>query len=126
MIPKTLTIYNASEESVYLESIKGIQLYEKGSGPQNFGAGKYPPNYFFRMTTWQTVFLKFPVEIRWSLNGSAATFLSEFNEVAGLDKSTLTKEGNILLVFETNNIWSIKYVDNWIITLPELEERYRK
>ena len=123
---KNLTIYNASEEAVYLKSIKGTQMYEKGSGPQNLGEGRLPPNFIGSWTTYQTVLFTFPIEIQWSLNGKDPIRLSEFDRIVGLKGNSLTRDGNILLVFETNKIWSLSFEAGRLAPSPqELERKYK-
>jgi hypothetical protein len=123
---KTLTIYNASADAIALKSVQGIRLFEKGSGPQDYGGKVYPPNHLGRFTTWQTLYVDLPIEVKWSNADAGVVQTSEVGAVAGLLKNPLKGEGNILLVFETSKVWTATFMTGDVApAIQTLEKMYR-
>jgi hypothetical protein len=122
---KTLTIYNASPQTIYLESIEGIHLFESGSGPQGFGGKEYPPNYHNSITSYQTVYVDSLIKVLW-LSGDKQNHSTEISFVKDLPSTPLKSDGNILLVFETNLVWSATFMGGALSpSEQDLEKMYR-
>lgn len=122
---RNLTFYNAGDQKVMLDSVKGLSLYD-GRGPSKFGDTILHPKTPSGMFTSTPIKVSYPIEVVYRLNELEKGRTQNIQKIENLaiNQETIDESGTLLLLYKEGKFTLIFFEGVSSFTKTELESKF--
>jgi hypothetical protein len=109
--PKTISFLGRYDGQIQIKRVEGIQLYEPGTGVNNMNNISVEIGAF-SMTTWQPIYLTYPLEIEWiqtTTDGVQTEHHRSIDKLEGIEGTVIKNNCHIFVFFDEDAKLYIRY-----------------